>query len=482
MSQRRSLRTIGSLLVIASFLAGGLAVWLWSHSNASWRAHQDRAYVAGINLYYAVQNGTVPADEVQIRDLSAEDQARAARGDFRQISHAPKAARVTIVLISADRANSQTGAPFTMAILSPDLTYKLAEIPNRADQTAAEKTGEVFRLVASYCSDPVLLAQMGGAPWFEIDAASVVNCAAAPADYRNWAVLLAALSLGGMLTVILNLSAEFTQFAEQLRSRRRIGGPASYDLPGPQELQEIVAAVNSFLEDERQQLSSRAAVLSGVSHDLGTPATRLRLRTALIPDADLRRKLEADIDSMTGIIESVLTYTRVEMNAEAPRKLSLGSLIDSIVADYQDMGRDVTFRAGSDVVVQGARSVFTARRGQSLFAPDRDVTVMGRPVSLERAVTNLIENALKYGRRAIVALEADAHKARIIIEDEGSDSSAADMEALMAPFQRGDNTATIDGYGLGLTIVAAIAKLHGGSLSFEDTPVGLSACLVIDRA
>ena len=210
-------------------------------------------------------------------------------------------------------------------------------------------------------------------------------------------------------------------------------------------------------------------------------ATRLRLRTALIPDFELRQKLEADIDSMTGIIESVLTYTRAEMNVEAPRKLSLGSLIDSIVADYQDMGKDVTFREGSDIIVQGARSVFTSRQGQSVFAPDRDVTVMGRPISLERAVANLIENALKYGRRATVALEADAQTATIVIEDEGSESSAADMEALMAPFQRGTNTATIDGYGLGLTIVAAIAKLHGGSLSFKDTPVGLSACLLIDR-
>ncbi|HAC49658.1 MAG: HAMP domain-containing sensor histidine kinase [Sulfitobacter sp.] len=481
MIKRRSLRTIGSLLVIAAFIAGGLAVWLWSNSNASWRAHQERAYVAGINLYYAVQNGTVPAEEVQIRALSPEDQAHAANGAFRQISQAPHAPRVTIVLISADSANSQTGAPLTMAILSPDLTYKLAEIPNRANQTAAEKTGEVFRLVASYCSDPVVLAQMGSAPWFEIDGASVLNCDAAPADHRIWAVLLTALSMGAILTVILNLSAEFSQFAEQLRSRRRIGGPASYELPGPQELQEIVAAVNSFLEDERQQLSSRAAVLSGVSHDLGTPATRLRLRTALIPDFELRQKLEADIDSMTGIIESVLTYTRAEMNVEAPRKLSLGSLIDSIVADYQDMGKDVTFREGSDIIVQGARSVFTSRQGQSVFAPDRDVTVMGRPISLERAVANLIENALKYGRRATVALEADAQTATIVIEDEGSESSAADMEALMAPFQRGTNTATIDGYGLGLTIVAAIAKLHGGSLSFKDTPVGLSACLLIDR-
>ena len=125
--------------------------------------------------------------------------------------------------------------------------------------------------------------------------------------------------------------------------------------------------------------------------------------------------------------------------------------------------------------------IFKPNGQQKVFPLAKDVTVMGRPISLERAVANLIENALKYGRRATVALEADAQTATIVIEDEGSESSAADMEALMAPFQRGTNTATIDGYGLGLTIVAAIAKMHGGSLSFKDTPVGLSACLLIDR-
>ena len=71
-----------------------------------------------------------------------------------------------------------------------------------------------------------------------------------------------------------------------------------------------MSAVNSYLENEREQLSKRAIVLSGVSHDLGTPATRLRLRAALIKERDLCEKLEADIDSMTEMIESVLTYTR----------------------------------------------------------------------------------------------------------------------------------------------------------------------------
>jgi signal transduction histidine kinase len=295
------------------------------------------------------------------------------------------------------------------------------------------------------------------------------------------AAFLAVLAMGTMMTLALNLSSDFTSFAHQLRNRRSVGGPTRYDATGPHELREIVTAVNSYLEVERDQLASRAAVLSGVSHDLGTPATRLRLRAALIPDKALRQKFENDIDSMTGIIESVLTYTNAEMNSEAPRKLSLTSLIDAIVADYQDVGRPVTLGQGNDVVVQGGRSIFMSRQGQGVVPSEHDIIVSARPVSLQRAITNLIENALKYGRRAHILVEMTAETATIVIEDEGTQTSAQDIEALMAPFQRGEDTATIEGHGLGLTIVATIAKLHGGSLAFEDNSRGVAARLKIQR-
>ncbi|MDU8909783.1 HAMP domain-containing sensor histidine kinase [Aestuariicoccus sp. MJ-SS9] len=481
MARPFSLRAIGTLFVAAAFLTGVLATWMWMQSNAGWRAHGTQAFVAGVTTYNALQNNTLPSGDVAILPLSDADQALARAGAFNRIAAAPQAARLTTVPILADAENIATGEPLTLVILSPDLVYRLSALPIRDGQTAAETTGEVFRLLASYCSDPVVIARMGDAPWVRIDGGAVWGCADAPSDQRLIAAMGAVIALAMLFTATLNTSADFTHFADQLRSRRRLGGPTSYDIPGPRELQDIVAAVNSYLETERAQLESRAAVLSGVSHDLGTPATRLRLRTALIQDAELREKLEADIDSMTGMIDSVLTYTRAEMSAEPPRKLSLTALIDAIVADYEDMGRDVTLRAPRDVIVHGGRSVFMSRQGQTVVAGDRDVIVTGRPIALQRAVTNLIDNALKYGRRATVQLETDSDSATIVVEDEGSDSSAAEIEALMAPFRRGDNTATVDGYGLGLTIVATIAQLHGGALAFEDGPTGLRVRLTIQR-
>lgn len=342
--------------------------------------------------------------------------------------------------------------------------------------------GSITRKLATLCSDPFVVARMGDADWVEIEGDAVWGCAAAPPDRRILAALLAAVATGILMTVALNLPVSFLSFAGQLRNRRRVGGPTHYDPTGSQELQEIITAVNSYLEIEREQLAGRAAVLSGVSHDLGTPATRLRLRAALIQDADLRRKFETDIDSMTDIIESVLTYTHVEMGAEEPRNLSLTSLLDAIVFNYQDVDRPVTLRKAKDVIVKGGTSIFMSRQGYGVVSNDRDIIVYGRPVSLERAITNLIENALKYGRRATVSLEANAQSATIIIEDEGSKSSAAEIEELLAPFQRGENTTTIDGHGLGLTIVATIAKLHGGRLTFEDSATGVTARLVIQRS
>ena len=477
-----SLSRIGPSLVLTSLLLGIGTVWLWTKSTSDWHAHGTAAKNAGVTLYYALQNGTAPPEGVSITFLEDIDQAHASAGSFRQIAGAPAAPRITIVPILADTANQITGASMTIAILSPSLGYSLADLPRRGGQTAAETTGEITRKLATFCSDPFVVARMGDNPWVQIDGSAVWGCSAAPADRRILAALLAIAGTGVLMTIALNLPATFLAFAGQLRGRRRVGGPSKYDAQGPQELQEIVAAVNNYLEIERDQLASRAAVLSGVSHDLRTPATRLRLRAALIEDDELRGKFETDIDRMTSIIESVLTYTHAEMDAEAPRNLSLRSLIDAIVANYQDVGRPVKLRPTEDVIVQGGTSIFMSRQGYGVVSHDRDTVVLGRPVSLERAITNLIENALKYGRRATISLEATSSTATVIIEDEGSDSSAADIEKLLAPFQRGDNTATIDGHGLGLTIVATIAKLHGGALTFEDTAAGVSARLTILRS
>lgn len=105
-------------------------------------------------------------------------------------------------------------------------------------------------------------------------------CKSAPRDDRL-VILLAMLSVIAILYAHIDRTTDaFGTFARKLKTRRLSGGPDSYDARGPQELFEIVETVNSYLQDEREQLANRAVVLSGVSHDLGTPATRMRSQRA----------------------------------------------------------------------------------------------------------------------------------------------------------------------------------------------------------
>lgn len=476
-----SLRFVLPALIVMSFVAGSVTAWVWGQSAADWRTHRASANDAGVKLYYALQNGTPAPTDVVVETLPATDQVHAQAGSFRQITGAPPASRITIVPILPDTSIQATSVPITLAILSPTLTYSLADLPNRDAHSAAETMGLIIRKLATYCSDPLVLAHMGDAAWVKVDGTSIWGCEVAPPDRRILTALLAIVTAATLMTFALNIPQPFVSFARQLRNLKRGDGTTRYDPQGPRELQDIINAVNSYLDIERDQLAGRAAVLSGVSHDLGTPATRLRLRAALIQDDTLRKRFENDIDSMTNIIESVLTYTQVEMGVEEPRKLSLTSLLDAIVANYQDVGRPVALRSAKDVIVQGGKSIFMSRQGYGILSNDRDVVVTARPVALERAITNLIDNALKYGRKATLTLQAEAQLVTIVVEDEGAQTTAADIEGLLAPFQRGENTATIDGHGLGLTIVATIAKLHGGTLTFEDTATGIAARLTIQR-
>lgn len=481
MRDLQSLRVGGVLAVFTAFLLGLVAAGIWVQSNARWAAHLNDARFAGAVLYDSLASGRAPPSGMSVSTLAPRDQQQAERGRFEAIADVPRPPIVTNFSIRPSLSGGRSSAPLVLAAISPDLRYPLASVSSRPDQTPAETMGSFAQLLATYCSNPVLIAKLGEAPWVRITGAGIWDCAAAPSDFRLLAGVLALLAIGMLFTLVLNTSARFADFAQMLRDRKRIGGPDVYETGGVQELRDIVSAVNTYLAIERDMLAERAAVLSGVSHDLGTPATRLKLRTALIQDNELRAKLESDIDSMTGIIESVLTYTRAELDAEAPRKISLTSLIESVVADYQDTGRPVEFQIGEKLSVRGGQSLFMSRRGSGTLPQDDKVIVFARPVALGRALSNLIENALKYGRRAKVSLERDADTAIITVEDEGTNVSAEKIATLVAPFKRGDNTQMIKGHGLGLTIVSTVANLHGGSLTFEPGAKGLLARLTILR-
>lgn len=475
------LRSLGWIWALGAFSAGLLAAGLWFASARNWDRYLTRAYVAGFAVYEDLRTGLTSPPNVTITPLPPHEARLADSGDFEQLPNLSGRRFLTNLSILTDSSAPLSGRDLTLAVMSDRLIYPVSDIVSGSDQTGPQKMGNLTRLLATYCSEPILIARFGRGAWQIVDGTQVWGCGAAPADLRLPAILSAIVALAIILTSVGNVTDSFSRFSQSLRDRKRSGGPESYDMAGPAELRDIVSAVNAHLQDERAQLEKRATVLSGVSHDLGTPAARVRLRAALIPDVELREKLESDVDQMTGMIESVLTYTRSELSVEAPRQISLTSLVEALVADYQDMDLPVTLKQVAPVEVEGAASLFMSRRGHGSLPETRRILVMARPISLRRALTNLVDNALKYGRHATVELETDAETATIIVEDKGTNLSVEAVEALMAPFRRGSNVGSSDGFGLGLTIAATVAEQHGGTLQFEAGDQGLRARLQIRR-
>lgn len=477
-----SLKALGLSWMLIAFGNGLVICWMWFASETAWKDHLTSSMLAGIRVYEALRIGLPPPEGVSITPLGEQDARYADAGRFERIAPAPMPAYVTNASIMTEMGQPLGRKELELGIVSDNLRYQLADLSLGEHLSAAEKFGALTQLLAGYCSEPIIFARAPGDGWSRIDGTAIWGCAAAPPDLRLPVAIVAFIVLVILGSHIAHVAGTFSAFAGELKARRHIDGPESYSTEGPAELRDIVASVNAYLEVEREQLSRRAVILSGVSHDLGTPATRLRLRAALIEDETLRAKLTGDIDLMTGMIESVLTYTRSELSIEAPRPLSLTSLVEAVIADYQDMDKPVSLRPATPRVVTASQSLFSTRAGQFVLPDEQQILVTARPISLRRAMTNLIDNAIKYGRRANIELHADAETATLVVEDEGSHFQVADIEALFAPFHRGENARAIGGYGLGLTIVSTVARQHNGELQFEAGPRGLRAILTIARS
>lgn len=477
-----SLRTLSFFWVGLALIIGVLASFFWVQSNRLWDRHLANAYVAGIETYHALLSQS-DIRGVTITHLNLADSDQAIQGNFTAISGVARPSYLTLLTLKDTPRDGalEIRSEIQIAVVSDQLTYPISELQLAKQEPAAYQFGALTQLIATYCSNPNIFARVDQLAWVRVDGTAVWGCAVAPADRRLLVAIVSAILISILITHIANTTDAFGYFARALKSRQLVGGPDSYDANGPKELLEIVGAVNDYLQFEREQLSNRAIVLSGVSHDLGTPATRLRLRAALIQDANIRTKLESDIDLMTATIEGVLTYTRSETNSEQPQKIDLVSLIDAIVADYQDTGAPVSFQQTKALEINASQQVFATRKGTIPPSETKTILSFVRPISLRRAVTNLIDNAIKYGRKATVTLQADADHIYILVEDAGGPNRAAEMDDYLAPFKRGSGAQSISGYGLGLTIVATVARQHGGVVEFQEGKTGLLARMVIKR-
>ncbi|MCF4099199.1 sensor histidine kinase [Maritalea mediterranea] len=484
-----SATSISFVMMVFAFVAGLAAAILWESSNSTWRAHLDEGFNAGVALYGIVSelrsdpDGVVPQSDFDLKVVRPKSQLR---NGVEQINFdVPQRAvyETSFSLRSGAEDSPASQDRLAVRIFSPNIKYQIAGVQTPEATGLAYQFGEISREIARICSDATLFVALDETRWLRAQAPHVWACTARPADYRLLALLLGTLVMGILFSVANGFSLMLDRLAQQIFRAARRGLLEPIPARGVAEVRRLTAAVNEFFKNEHERLEQRALLMSGISHDLGTPATRLKLRTALIEDAALREKLDRDIDQMTDMIDGVLSYTRHEMDQESPKRISMRSLVEALVDDYQDIGHPVTFFAPDLVNLDRPGSVFsqTSEGTKMLLRDQQRVLSRCRPNALRRALTNLIDNAIKYGEKAEVHLSANADQVTIQVVDHGSHASFEAPEKLVEPFVRGDNAKLTKGAGLGLTIANSVVRGHGGELQFEQLADGMRVTMILPR-
>ncbi|HVC28224.1 MAG TPA: ATP-binding protein [Gammaproteobacteria bacterium] len=229
---------------------------------------------------------------------------------------------------------------------------------------------------------------------------------------------------------------------------------------GPTEVRRAARAFNDMQIRLVRYVEDRTRLLTAISHDLKTPITRMRLRAELLEDETLKSKLVRDLQDMENMTNATLDFLRGLEISEVLQPIDLMALLESVQSDAVETGQDVS--------LQG--------RVANSFT--------GRPQALRRCLENLIGNAVRYGKRAMINVEDDGTNITIRVRDAGKGIPEAQLEKVFEPYYRLEEARSQagGGTGLGLGIARNIATLHGGMLTLRNHPEGgLEALLILPR-
>ncbi|EUB83284.1 ATP-binding protein [Pseudomonas sp. GM30] len=226
--------------------------------------------------------------------------------------------------------------------------------------------------------------------------------------------------------------------------------PVMLDERGPTEVAYAARAFNAMQARIAAYLKERMQLLAAISHDLQTPITRMKLRAELMDDSVEKDKLWNDLGEMEHLVREGVAYARsIHGSTEESRRIDLDSFLDSLVFDYQDMGQDVQLSGKSVAVIDT------------------------RPQALRRVLVNLTDNALKFAGAAQLQVDIDDGLC-IKILDRGPGIAEAELQQVMQPFYRVENSRnrSTGGTGLGLAIAQQLAMALGGSLTLSNREGG----------
>jgi len=265
----------------------------------------------------------------------------------------------------------------------------------------------------------------------------------------RWAIRIACLAAAITLVTAI-ASREFAKPVARLTEAVRQFGSnpqaPAIDEMGPKELRQVIRTFNDMRSQIQTFVAHRTTMLAAISHDLRTPLTRIRLRGELIEDREQQARLFRDVDEMQAMVGGALAFFRDDAVAEDATSLDLPHVIVAITHDYADQNVQIAYDG-----------------------PDWGL-YHGRPLALKRALTNLIDNSIKYGTTPEVGLARDQTAWSITVKDRGPGIPAESLESVFRPYHRLDKSRnrTTGGIGLGLTVAQAIVHGHGGKIVLSN--------------
>jgi signal transduction histidine kinase len=271
------------------------------------------------------------------------------------------------------------------------------------------------------------------------------------------AIVLLSLWAAGTLT------APLTRFAVAAERFTIAGFDAPLPERGPREVVRAARALNELRERVRRLVEDRGRMLAAVSHDLRTPITRLRLRAEDIEHEPLRLQVIRDLDTMQNMVQSALSFLRGQATTIRRDTVDLPSLVQTVCDDFVDLGHRVAFIGPQHAYVQCDAEQLT------------------------RAITNLVENGVKFGTSVVVRIvTSDGADISMEVEDDGLGLPGCEKQLVLEPFYRGDSARSLNGqgsFGLGLSISKIIVEAHNGTLELCDAqPHGLVVRVVLPQA
>ncbi|WP_419901920.1 sensor histidine kinase [Kiloniella sp.] len=256
-------------------------------------------------------------------------------------------------------------------------------------------------------------------------------------------------------------------------------------LSWPKEAREIANRLFREQEEKAEVIEERTRMLTAISHDLRTPATRLRLRAEFVEDEGLKNKILADLDLMLAMTRDAIDFLKGGLEAEEVEFFEIVSLIQSICDDFSDVGMPVTFLPIQYPTLRTTGTVFSSQEKSVPLDSMTKGVMKGRPRALKRAITNLVANAVKYGFQAKVSLTIEPARVLIEVVDRGPGIPEDEMENVLKPFYRLEKSRNREtgGSGLGLSIVSSVIETHHGTFDLINEPVqGLNATIDLPRS